>query len=98
MVFLTVVSDISDTNSFVSEIFGTVKLFFEFFIKFLSNIPSYVNALIDFLITYVIELPIYLVSMFGELPIFVQTGLIVLLYALYIAFIFRIMKLIIPFL
>jgi len=96
--FLTVVSDISDSNGFVSEIFGTIKLFFDFFIKFLSNIPSYISALIDFFITYVIELPIYLVSMFGELPIFAQTGLIVLLYGLYIAFIFRIMKLIVPFL
>ena len=91
-------SDISIVADVGKTIFDSLKVFVDFLGNFLINIPSYFKALIDFFVTYVIELPFILISMFGELPIFVQTGLIVLIYALYIAFVFRLIKLIIPFL
>ena len=87
---ITAVYDVSKT------IFDALGVFINFLGTFLANIPSYFKAFIDFLITYVIELPLILVNMFGELPYFIQTGLFVLISALYIAFIFRLIKLIIP--
>lgn len=85
-------------SDFSSDLFGLVKVFIDFIYNFLTNITSYFESLALFIRTYIVELPITLVTMFGELPIFVQTGLIVLLYAIYISFIFRIIKLIVPFL
>lgn len=87
-----------NTSEFAEGIFDLIGSFLSFIFNFLTNIGSYFNTVIEFLKVYVVELPITLVSMFGELPYFVQTGLIVLLYALYIAFAFRILKLIVPFL
>lgn len=87
----------SDTTSFVESIFSTLGLFLSFALNFISNIPAYFKALIDFFITYVVELPLILLAMFNELPVFVQTGLTVILYAIFIAFIFRLIKLIVPF-
>ena len=86
----------SDTTSLAESIFSTLGIFISFIINFLSNIPSYFKALIDFFITYVVELPVIFIGMFDELPVFVQTGLIVVLYGIYISFVFRIIKLIIP--
>lgn len=91
-------SEISGFVDTAQSIFDSIGVFISALGTFLFNIPSYLKALIDFLITYVVELPLILVSMFGELPIFVQTGLLVLIYALYISFMFRLIKLIIPFL
>ena len=87
-----------NTSEFAEGIFNLIGTFLSFIISFISHLGSYFNALIEFLKAYVVELPITLVSMFGELPYFVQTGLVVLLYAMYIAFVFRILKLIVPFL
>ena len=87
----------SKASDFASDLFNLVKTFSDFIFNFLSNITSYFDSLAVFIRTYIVELPITLVSMFGELPVFVQTGLIVVLYALYISFIFRLIKLIIPF-
>lgn len=91
-------SEISGINDFAKSIFEAIKIFVKFGGDFLINVPNYLKTLIDFFITYVVEFPIILVSMFGELPIFVQTGLTVVVYALYIAFMFRLVKLIVPFL
>lgn len=87
-----------NATEFAQGIFDLIGIFLSFIISFITNIGSYFNTVIDFLKVYVVELPITLVSMFGELPYFVQTGLIVLLYAMYLAFAFRILKLIVPFL
>lgn len=95
---LSIAGTFQNVTDFGNQIFSVLGTFVGFVITFLSNIPGYFKVLIDFFITYVIELPIVLISMFFELPMFVQTGLIVLIYALYIAFIFRLIKLIIPFL
>lgn len=96
--FLSIAGTFQNVTDFGNQIFDILGTFISFIITFLSNIPSYFKALIDFFITYVVELPLFLITIFGELPIFVQTGLIVLIYALYIAFVFRLIKLIIPFL
>ena len=87
-----------NVTEFGSQIFNILGTFLSFVITFMINIPGYLKSLIDFLITYVIELPTILISLFYELPIFVQTGLIVVISALIIAFIFRLIKLIVPFL
>ena len=87
-----------NATEFAQGIFDLIGTFLSFIISFITNIGSYFNTVIEFLKVYVVELPITFVSMFGELPYFVQTGLIVLLYAMYLAFAFRILKLIVPFL
>lgn len=91
-------SEITGFVEFAQSIFDSIGIFLSFVGHFLLNIPNYFKTLIDFFITYVVEFPIILVSMFGELPIFVQTGLTVVVYALYIALMFRLLKLIVPFL
>lgn len=85
-------------TEFGQGIFDLLGTFISFMFSFITNIGSYFNTVIEFIKVYVIELPITLISIFGELPFFVQTGLTVLLYVMYIAFAFRIVKLIIPFL
>lgn len=85
-------------TEFGQGIFDLLGAFVSFILSFITNMGSYFTSVIEFLKVYVLELPLILVSTFGELPVFAQTGLTVLLYAMYIAFAFRIAKLIIPFL
>ena len=93
-----IINSWNSASNFVNDLFTLISTFASFLFNFVKNISSYFDALTMFLRVYVVELPITLISIFGELPVFVQTGLTVVLYGLYIAFIFRVIKLIIPFL
>lgn len=92
-----IASTFNDVTSFGNSVFGLLGDFISFIASCLSLIGSYFSSLIEFLKTYLFELPTILFSIFSELPIFVQTGLTVVIFSLIIAFIFRMIKLIIPF-
>lgn len=94
---MSIFQTFENSAEFGEGIFNLIGVFLDFIINFITNIGSYFNTLIDFFNTYVIELPFTLISMFEPLPYFVQMGLIVLIYAIYLSFAFRIAKLFIPF-
>lgn len=92
-----IASSFSDVTSFGNSIFSLLGNFISFIASGLSLLGSYFSSLIEFLKTYLFEFPTILIGIFGELPVFVQTGLSVVIFSLIIAFIFRMIKLIIPF-
>lgn len=89
---LDVIQSFSSVGELIQQVFEILLSFITFLFNFIISIPSYFSSLLDFLKVYVIELPITLLSIFVELPTFVQTGLMVVIYAMYIAFALKILK------
>lgn len=80
-----------------NHIFSIIGNFVSFITVGLGNIAEYFISLIHFLLTYLFDLPFFIINIFVELPTFARVGLSVLVGSIIIAFIFRIIKLIIPF-
>lgn len=80
-----------------NHIFNILGTFVSFIVRGLGDIAGFLTSLIDFLLTYLFDLPFFIINMFVELPTFAKAGLSVLVGSIVIAFIFRIIKLIVPF-
>lgn len=83
----------SSVADLIQQLFDILFSFITFVFNFIASIPVYFTSLIDFLKIYVVELPLTLLSIFFELPVFVQTGLMIVIYAMYICFAMKLLKL-----
>lgn len=83
--------DFLDTASeFLSSIFNFIILLFDFLVNNITNITK----IFDYITTYVFEIPTIVLSVFNNLPDFMQLGFQVIFGSVIFIFVLKIIKII----
>ncbi len=61
-------------------------------IEFLSYILDSLDSLLKFIAMYILDLPVFLITIFANLPKFMQTGISMILTTLIVVFVMKIIK------